>query len=205
MRTDRFNLDDLLSMDEHSEELLTLFRKIEKGAVFVYPTETIYGLGGIATPDVKSKVFRIKKRPVESQMTLIAGDIQIFSGLNLIFNKKAKILADTFWPGYLTLILPVSDSGERIGVRVSDHSFIQLMTKYVKEPLYSTSANISGERYINDPNIIYNLFSDKIDMMVDGGVLPKSLPSTVVDPNGEELVVLREGVIPSEKIESILN
>jgi L-threonylcarbamoyladenylate synthase len=78
------------------------------------------------------------------------------------------------------------------------------MVEHVSEPLYSTSANISGEKYINDPDTIYDLFSDDIDMMIDGGKLPVSLPSTVVDASGEKIEIVREGAVKSEKILSIV-
>ena len=203
MKPDRIILDDLLAMETDSEKFVSIMTRIDAGAVFIYPTETIYGIGGIATTAVKRKICRIKKRPPDEPLILIAGDIGVFSGLDLVFNNKAQLLADTFWPGDLTLILPASSSEQRVSVRVSDHPFIQLVAEHVREPLYSTSANMSGETYINNPDIIYDLFSKKIEMMIDGGVLPESLPSTVVDTCGEEIVILREGVVPTKRIMTV--
>jgi L-threonylcarbamoyladenylate synthase len=204
MTPDRYYLDDLLSGDEGSEKLTSVIGKIKQEAVFVYPTDTIYGIGGIATPVVKRRIFLAKRRSLEHPLTLIAGDIGIFLALNLIFDKKAQVLADTFWPGDLTIILSTTGSDEKIGVRVSDHPFIQLMATHLQEPLFSTSANISGEKYINDPDTIYDLFFDDVDMMIDGGKLPVSLPSTVVDASGEKIEIVRQGAVSSEKILSIV-
>ena len=103
------------------------------------------------------------------------------------------------------LVLAVSGSKEKMSIRVSDHPFIQMLTEYVTLPLYSTSANISGTEYINDPDAIYSIFSDKIDFMIDDGRLPESLPSTVVDVSGDEgITVIREGAVSADKIMEVI-
>lgn len=80
------------------------------------------------------------------------------------------------------------------------------MTEYIELPLYSTSANISGTEYISDPDVIYNVFSDKIDMMIDDGALPESIPSTVVDVSrNENIDIIREGIVSTDKIKEVIN
>lgn len=203
MKPERLCLKDII--DDRSGVFRRVIAKIKRESLFVYPTETIYGIGGIATRVVKEKIFYAKIRKPENPLILIAGCLSAFSGFNFVFNKKADILAEAFWPGKLTLILPVADSKEKIGIRVSDHPFLKILANHVKQPLYSTSANISGTKYVNDPDIIYNLFSDKIDMMIDDGVLPESPPSTVVDVScNDDVRIVRKGAVSADKIQTAL-
>ena len=206
MKPDRLKLRDILDGSISPVLFERVIAQIKQGSLFVYPTETIYGIGGIATNDVKEKIYGAKRREPENPLILIGGCLSLFSNYNIVFNKNAEILAEAFWPGRLTLILPVADSKEKMSIRVSDHPFLQMMTEYVELPLYSTSANISGTEYVNDPDIIYDIFSDKIDMMIDDGVLPESSPSTVVDvSNNEDVIIVREGTISSDNIKEVVN
>ena len=205
MKPDRLKLREILDGSISPALFEQVIEKIKQGSLFVYPTETIYGIGGIATNDVKEKIYGAKRREPENPLILIGGNLGLFSSFNIVFNKKAEILAETFWPGRLTLILPVADSKEKMSIRVSDHPFLQMMTEYVKLPLYSTSANISGTKYVNDPDVIYNVFSDKIDMMIDDSVLPQSSPSTVVDVSDNKMIIVREGTISSNEIKEVFN
>jgi len=171
----------------------------------VYPTETIYGIGGIAVSSVKERLYKVKKRQDKSPVILIAGRLSVFSAYSVVLHKTAEKLIEAFWPGRLTLIVSVVGTGERIGIRVSDHPFIQMLSDHVALPLYSSSANMSGTEYINNPDLIYHIFSDKVDMMIDGGVLPQSLPSTVIDVSQDgKAHIVREGAISKDAIEDIL-
>lgn len=206
MKPERLSLHDILSGDISSVVFQRMIEHINQEALFVYPTETIYGIGGIATPVVKEKVYRAKKRKPDNPLILVAGCLSVFSQCNLIFNKNAEILAEKFWPGNLTLIVPVANTGEKVGIRVSDHPFLQRLVGHVTLPLYSTSANISGTEYVNNPEIIYTLFSDTIDIMIDDGVLPESLPSTVVDvSHTSDITIVREGTVRSDLINKVLD
>lgn len=201
MKPERLKLKDIIDGRLAPALFERVIARINQGSLFVYPTETIYGIGGIATERVRERIVEAKRRMPENPMILIGGNLGLFSDYNLIFNRNAETLAERFWPGNVTLILPVSGSNEKMSIRVSDHPFIQMLTEYVTLPLYSTSANISGTEYSNDPDVIYSVFSDKIDMMIDDGRLPESLPSTVVDVSGiEEVKIVREGTVNAERI-----
>lgn len=206
MKPERLKLKDIIGGSISPVLFERAIAQIKQGSLFVYPTETIYGIGGIATNEVKEKIYDAKRKKPENPLILIGGCLSLFSGYNIVFNKNAEILAEAFWPGRLTLILSVADSKEKISIRVSDHPFLQMMTEYIELPLYSTSANISGTEYISDPDVIYNVFSDKIDMMIDDGVLPESIPSTVVDVSrNENIDIIREGTISTDKIKEVIN
>lgn len=206
MKPERLDLEEILLGDQSSESYVQMIEKIRQEALFVYPTETIYGIGGIASDRVREKIYKAKKRKPENPLILIAGNVTIFSENNVVLNKRAELLAEAFWPGNLTLILPVDDSSETVAVRVSDHPFLQRLAQDVRMPLFSTSANISGTKYVNDPETIYYLFSDSIDFMVDAGVLPTSSPSTVVDVSRTDTyTIVREGAVSSDAVRRILD
>ena len=205
MKPERLKLKDIIDGSIAPALFERVIAQINQGSLFVYPTETIYGIGGIATGKVEEKIFDAKRRQPENPMILIGGNLSLFTDYKLVFNRNAEILAETFWPGNVTLILSVSGSEEKMSIRVSDHPFIQMLTEYVTLPLYSTSANISDTEYSNDPDVIYSIFSDKIDMIIDDGKLPESLPSTVVDVSGDEgITIIREGAVSAEKIKEAI-
>jgi L-threonylcarbamoyladenylate synthase len=182
--------------------MAALANRVMKGAVFIYPTETIYGIGGRADSRAVEKHIRlIKERNKPSPFIAIAVDKQYLSSLGLQFPPKAELLAQKFWPGNLTLILPAYNAPDGIGVRVSNHPFISALFTTLNVPIFSTSANISDQPYANDPDAIFRMFDGKVDFMVDAGVLPESRPSTVVRVNGNDTVeILREGVVSKESV-----
>lgn len=201
MKPERLKLKDIIDGSIAPALFERMVARINQGSLFVYPTETIYGIGGIATGKVREKIFNAKRRKPENPMILIGGNLSLFSNFNLQFNRNAQILAEAFWPGKVTLVLSVSGSREKMSIRVSDHPFMQMLTEYITLPLYSTSANISDTEYCNDPDTIYSIFYNTIDMMIDDGKLHESLPSTVVDVSDHEgITVIREGVVSAENI-----
>ena len=205
MKPERLKLKDIIDGSIAPALFERVIARINQGSLFVYPTETIYGIGGIATERVRERIVEAKRRMPENPMILIGGNLSLFSDYNLIFNRNAETLAERFWPGNVTLILSVSGSNEKMSIRVSDHPFIQMLTEYVTLPLYSTSANISGTEYSNDPDVIYSIFSDNIDFMIDDGRLPESLPSTVVDVSDDRgITVIREGAVSEAEIKEVI-
>lgn len=206
MKPERHNVEKILSWAPSSVQCQRLITSIRKGKLFVYPTETIYGIGGIATERVREKVYAAKKRKPENPLLLIAGDTAVFNANNIFLNRQASLLAEVFWPGKLTLIVPETDTNGTVGIRISDHPFLQWVARNINLPLFSTSANISGEEYVNDPAVIYSRFAGCIDFMVDAGVLPRSEPSTVVDVSRDDrYTIIREGAVSAAAIRTVLD
>lgn len=202
MTCERIKLEDLLQ----SGGLGRLADEIRCGAVFVYPTETIYGIGGNALlPEVNERIFNIKNRPAENPMIHLASKLDIFTSMEIDLPPAAKCLADAFWPGLLTMVLPAKKNDNTVAIRVSDHQFVKRLFDFISVPIFSTSANISGEKYNPDPDYIYSTFSLKIDFMIDGGFLPPSPPSTVVKIDKDNnCTMIREGVVSRSTLSDIL-
>jgi L-threonylcarbamoyladenylate synthase len=199
---DRISLATLLESSHGRIKLELVAQAVRRGAVFVYPTETIYGIGGLwSVKGVKEKILLLKQRTPHQSMILIAPDRSYFSNIPVLFLPSAELLARRFWPGRLTMVLPSPETEEGIAIRVSNHPFIKEIFRFIDQPLYSTSANLSGKEYFNDPERIYSDFSGKIDFFIDAGTLPQSLPSTVVKIGEDDSVsILREGAVSSVDI-----
>jgi L-threonylcarbamoyladenylate synthase len=203
--TERLKMADLL--DGNNQGFSVIAKKVLDGAVFIYPTETIYGIGGRADrDDVEERIKNIKGRNKQSPFIIIAGDRSHFDPWQLHFTEKAHSLADTFWPGNLTLVLDAQNEPDGVGIRVSIHPFINELYKELDVPIFSTSANLSDQQYKNDPDFIFSLFNNKVDFMIDAGVLPDSKPSTIVKVAKDDThEILREGAIESKRLLSVLN
>ncbi len=200
----RISVETFLNQDASSPEFNETINLVREGALFVYPTETIYGIGGIPEKELEERIYKAKVRKPDNPLLLISSSLDHFNFLNLKINDKAEILAEKFWPGNLTLILPhKGDETIKTGIRVSSHPFIKKLCDGLKRPVYSTSANISGEDYKNDPDDIFKIFQNDIDIMFDMGKLPVSEASTVVMVEKDNVKVLREGVIKVEEVESL--
>lgn len=186
------------------DKLIEVAKRIECGEVFVYPTETIYGIGGRCDrKDVYARIIAAKVRRPDNPMILISDKFERFASLALTVPPAARLLADKFWPGLLTLVLPGDGVPEGIAIRVSEHPFITALAKYSPWPLFSTSANVSGEPYDPDPDAIFTRLCDRVDFMIDAGTLQGSLPSTVARVTADNRVtVLREGCISIATIEA---
>lgn len=179
---------------------------IARGAVFVYPTETIYGIGGSTqVASVHSAIYEAKKRPAGNPMIHLAGKNSAFSEMLDNAPDAALYLTKKFWPGLLTIVVTSESNPDGTAIRVSDHPFISILYKYVDFPIYSTSANVSGEQYNPDPDYIFSSLRHGIDFMIDAGHLPPSPPSTVIKFSDSSTVkVLREGVLTKKAIAEAL-
>ena len=206
MPAERIALETLLC-DTHSPDsaLARLAERIEAGSIFVYPTETIYGIGGCMRDAVEQKIIAAKKRRPDSPMILIASSQEAFAALGIRLNALATMLAEKFWPGNLTMVVATGQEHTTAAIRVSAHPFLQALGKHYNSPVYSTSANISSEPYNSDPDTIYRLFSNNVDFMVDAGMLPPSPPSTVVEILDSDIKILREGAIAAQELVALVN
>jgi L-threonylcarbamoyladenylate synthase len=205
-KPERIPLNSLLLSPRGRQKLKEIAFAARKGALFVYPTETIYGIGGLYNvKGVKDRLSHAKHKDPRQHFILIASQRSVFKRLPIIFMPSAEKLARKFWPGPLTMVLPSGSAEEGFAIRISDHPFIKAFFDYVDQPLFSTSANISGKEYINDPEVIFTCFAGKIDFFIDAGRLLQSRPSTVVRIETDNTVnIIREGEIPVRNILSAL-
>jgi len=188
-------------------------RVLRQGGVIAYPTETVYGLGcDPFRPDAVERLRRLKgrKAPVPF-LLLISKRESIDSLVNGVSSAAERLMAE-FWPGPLTLVFSASGrapaavlGGMRtIGMRQSSNPFCRILLGLLDGPLVSTSANHSGEESAKTADKVIVSFSGDLDLIVDGGTLGDSLPSTIIDVSRSEPHLLREGALPKLAISRIV-
>lgn len=185
---------------------------LRKDGVIVYPTETFYGLGanGFSAKAIR-EVYRLKKRQALKPLSVVISDISMLDQVVSEIPPFFRPLISEFWPGPLTIILkaspevPVELQGEgTIGVRLTGHKWVRSLVSQAHFPITATSANISGDKEISSPDNVKELYVGKVDLIVDGGVTPGIVPSTVVDMSGGEPRLVREGGISSAQLKKFL-
>lgn len=179
---------------------------LRSGAIVAYPTETLYGLGVDPRNDKALELlFRAKRRGKDKPVLLVIDSTAQLEGLAII-SLKAQRLIDHFWPGPLSLLLPLrqdgtaylSGAGNKVCVRCPSCETARALCRQFGGPITSTSANLEGRP---PARAIAELDVPGIAVAIDGGVLAESPPSTVFD--AETGCVLREGVIPESALRMV--
>ena len=193
------------------EAALTLF----KSGLVVYPTDTLYALGAnVLDTGAVRKLFALKQRSDKKALPVMVNSISMAKALAHIDETREKILKN-FWPGPFTFILKkkplvsfLATAGKNtIALRIPDHYFCHNLLNDFEGPITVTSANISGEETSADPQEIVSRFGQESlqpDLIVDGGVLPKNNPSTIIDLTGQMPKVLRVNPTNKENLMNIL-
>jgi L-threonylcarbamoyladenylate synthase len=177
---------------------------LRAGGIVAMPTDTVYGVAvALEAPDGLPRLFAAKDRPLDRAIVLLVAEIEQ-AGTVGIMSPAARVLAERFWPGGLTLVLarvpgarlPAALTGgaSTVGVRVPDHDCPRALALAVG-PLPVTSANLSGQPDARDASGVLAQLGSRIDLVLDGGPAHGGIPSTVVDCSGELPSVLRAGAI----------
>jgi len=177
------------------EQLDDAVAALEDCYAIVLPTDTVYGLA--ALPGVEDELFRLKGRPAGMPIAVLVAGLAQAEAIAVV-TPAARRLAQRFWPGPLTLVLPSHDGETTVGVRWPDHPFVLALIERVG-PLPTTSANRHGVPTPATAAEAAAALMDAPAVVVDGGPLGL-VASTVVDCTGPEIVVLREGAIPASAL-----
>ncbi|HEU5262701.1 MAG TPA: L-threonylcarbamoyladenylate synthase [Gemmatimonadales bacterium] len=181
---------------------------LRKGGLLAYPTETVYGLGSRAKADDVQALQQLKGRRPDKPFLLLVSGRDMAEAHGLAFNEAARALARAFWPGPLSLVLPggggrLPDSlrGPEggIAVRWTSHAGMARLTQALGEPVTSTSANLPGHPPAPGAEALARDFHAAVEagklLVLDGGVLGNSPPSTVVDCTQPRARLVREGAL----------
>lgn len=182
-------------------------RILHDGGLVAFPTDTVYGVAVAASqPDRLDALFALKRRPIDRRIPMLVAGIGAVPDGWLV-DARARALADAFWPGPLTLVLPaMAESGDTQGFRAPDHPVTQALLA-AAGPLLATSANISDEPDTLDADDVLVAFatqSDALDAVVDGGRVTGGVPSTVVDLSVTPARVLRHGPLSAPDLRSFV-
>jgi L-threonylcarbamoyladenylate synthase len=184
---------------------------LQRGELVAFPTDTVYGLGAMAfNAEAVERIYAAKDRPVEKAISVLIADPSDLAKVALEVPQAAARLAEGFWPGALTLVvekhpdLPESVSaGHTVGVRIPNHPVARALLRSAG-PLAVTSANLSGQPSPATAQEVYAQLGGRIALIMDGGITPGGVPSTVVDCTGAEPRILRPGPVSEEKIRVVL-
>jgi L-threonylcarbamoyladenylate synthase len=196
---------------EHPAALNHAVDILNNGGLVSFPTDTVYGLAVLPfESEIVERLYVAKGRNTERAIAVLLGEI---SQLALVAHELGEVprrLAERFWPGPLTLIVPKLShlpnsltSTPGIGVRIPDHPVALKLLK-LTGPLAVTSANISGQENTNSAQEVMDQMRGRIHLIIDGGPTPGGVPSTVVDCTGPETVILREGPILQSAMDAFL-
>lgn len=187
-------------------ELQHAVRHLKSGGMVIYPTETSYGIGADATnPRAVRAIFKIKGRAREKSLPLIVGTVtaafRIAHG-----SHRARELAQDFWPGPLTMVLSVRKSTKlvkevlrrgTVALRVSSHPIAGALARALGRPLVATSANRAGKPTCYSVATVRKQLGLHLSdvLVIDGGVLSRQKPSTIVRVTRQAVEILRQGTL----------
>ncbi|NPV86914.1 MAG: threonylcarbamoyl-AMP synthase [Anaerolineae bacterium] len=201
---------EILPVD-HPKALERACHILQEGGLVAFPTDTLYGVGALVTnPIAIEHLYRIKGREQTKAIAILISD---FAQLPLIVETMppcAARLAELFWPGALTLVVPRKPSLPEnlsptmtIGVRMPNHAFAREMLRR-SGPMAVTSANRSGAPDSLNASDVLSSIGQKISLIIDGGSIQPAIASTVVNCTLEPPVILRQGAIPENEIQQAL-
>jgi L-threonylcarbamoyladenylate synthase len=183
------------------------------GKLVAIPTETVYGLAANAfDPVAVQQIFDLKQRPSFNPLIVHIGNRQQWQEVVADIPEKARLLADAFWPGPLTLVLPKSDrvpnivSAQKstVAVRMPNHALTLALLQALPFPLAAPSANPFGTISPTTARHVADYFGDSLSMVLDGGPAQQGIESTIVGFEDGLPVMYRLGTITQEEIEAVI-
>ena len=200
------------SVDE-TDKLRRAGDVLRRGGLCGMPTETVYGLAANALDEAAvRRIFAAKGRPQDNPLIVHISRIEEWPQLVRAIPPKAMALADAFWPGPLTIILPKSDRSpdavscglDTVAVRMPSHPIARAIIRAAGVPLAAPSANLSGKPSPTTAAHVLHDMDGRIDLIVDGGDCSVGVESTVVTLCADQPRLLRPGAVTLEQLRAVL-
>lgn len=178
-----------------------------------FPTETVYGLGGDALdPDAARKIYEAKGRPSDNPLIVHIADISDLERIAREVPQQARLLAEAFWPGPLTMIVwkneavPYATTGglETVAVRMPNHPVALELIRRSGKLIAAPSANTSGRPSPTEAAHVYEDMQGRIPLILDGGTVGIGIESTIIDLTEKPVMVLRPGYITPQMLSEVL-
>lgn len=183
---------------------------IKRDGIVVFPTETVYGIGGNAlSENVIKNIYNIKKRPQEKALNILVKNKEEIKKYAYISNELEEEIIDKFMPGPITIILKkrksqipdlLTGNNDTIGIRIPDNDIVKKILEKCNLPIAAPSANISGKPSSIRLEDIKPDFDGKVDAFIDGGKCKQNISSTIVKVIDGNIKILREGIISIKDI-----
>lgn len=174
--------------------------RLRAGHVVAFPTDTLYGVGALATdPAAVARLYEVKRRPPGQPMVWLVADRAQAERYAVVSSAAAGLMA-RFWPGPLTLVLPSRFDESTIALRAPADAVALALLTALGEPIASSSANTAGRPPPIDANQVIAGLGEELDAVLDGGPCRIGQPSTILDVSGATPRILREGAIPAAEL-----
>lgn len=203
---------NLLSLEE-PRALERVIDAVQKGGVVAIPTDTVYGLAAhLAFPDALARIYTIKGRDLTKPLPVLLSAPERHMLVAEPMDARAEALVREFWPGPLTVAVPAREDlpsearaeDDTVGIRVPNHSVtLAILERGGGGALAVTSANKSGEPPACTAAEIEAQLGGAVDLILDGGIAPCGLPSTVVRVRDATITIIREGAIARSAIDRV--
>lgn len=186
---------------------------IKKGGIVVFPTETVYGIGGNGLDEQAiKKIYNVKDRPLDKPISLLVSSMEMVEKLAKDITELEYKLMESFFPGPFTIILKkqnivpniLTANQDTVGIRMPSNEIAINLIEYANTPIATPSANISGKPSGTDIQQIMKEFEGEVDCFIDGGECELGISSTIVKVIDGVPHILREGSITREQIEEIV-
>lgn len=188
----------------NEREIDKVVKVLQKGGIIIYPTDTVYGLGcDITNTKAMERVAQLKGLKLDkANFSFICYDLSNLSDYVKQIDTPAYKILKKALPGPYTFILPSSTNlpkafknKKTVGIRIPDNNIIRELVKKLGNPIVSTSIYDEDDllEYTTDPELIFEKWENKVDIVIDGGY-GSNIPSTVVDLSEGEITILREGL-----------
>ncbi len=197
---------------DFQSEITRAAETLAQGGVLAIPTDTLYGLAADAlNPHALDRVYATKGRPADMPLpVLVAGWEQTLQVAAVSADGELLVrhLAEAYWPGSLTMVLPavpglperLTAGRDTVAVRMPDHPVPLALADALGRPITGTSANRSGEPDITDPDELRRILAPRVDGIIVSGPKPVGGASTIIMVSGDGISLLREGILPYERV-----
>lgn len=202
-----------INPEKPENSILTIASSMLKfGEVIVFPTDTVYGLGANPFNEMSVlKVYEIKGREFNKPLPILVSDINTALKLG-VFDERALKLARKFWPGSLTIVVRrkmgiaslALGGQDKIALRMPNHNVALKLAESLGGAIVGTSANISGFKAAKTAGEAKKMLENRVRLILDAGLSPKKIPSTIVDVTVKPFKIIRLGPVSIEEIEEVI-
>lgn len=204
----------IVKIDEADDEALREAGQVlQRGGLVAFPTETVYGLGGDALNKESSrKIYAAKGRPSDNPLIVHIANVEALAPIVKEVTTEAKKIAESFWPGPLTIILPKAEKVpyettgglDTVAVRLPSHPVARKLIEYAGGYVAAPSANTSGKPSPTVAKYVIEDMEGRVDMILDGGEVGIGLESTIIDLTVTPPQILRPGYVTLDMLEEVL-
>lgn len=194
--------------------IIKIANDLRNGKIAIFPTDTVYGIGTNAYDEEACKrIYEIKGRPKSKPLITLISDISMLKEIVGCINLTEQKIIDSFWPGSLTIkfqgkkgVLPniLYSMDGYMTVRLIKEGVVSKLIEVAGVPIVAPSANLSGSTTGTKIENIITELGEKVDYILDYGDIESDEVSTIVQVEGEEVIIIREGKIKKEELEKVV-